>query len=571
MARKKKKKEVVEQPEEVNSSVNESKTDLLESVKKYLPYIGLGIIMIISFFFRSKFNEIPFERDEGVYTYLGQLFLDGKTPYIDYGVQKFPGIFYSYALLLTLFGHTVEGIHTAFNFVNLLSIGLIFWVGKQLFNNIGGLGAALAFVIFSLNPFASGFTVQSEHLVSLFVIAGLGVMLHAFKKQKWYWYVFSGVLMCYSLLVKPSGAFYIVAIGLALVLHHFYEDPKNWKKLIVDGLLYSAGVFGLYGLIVLIVYMQGAFDDMWYWTVTVPSFYVNQISAEQGKQLRDFTFSRIFEYNKWWWYASFAGLATFFALNYKKYKAPFIVILLILGYWTVTPGKRYYGHYWIQMMPALAVAAGAFIYSVQSFLEKKWNKTGSIAIAVVLLVVLFMQEKNNHPNYYGNPNYTGLLRNVYSSNPFPEAKVIGDYIKERTTEEDQIVVFGSEPQIYFYTNRRCPNNRFYLTHIMRDTTVFPEMREEQLKFIKSVEAAKPKYLVFFDHPISWLANPKSDQSIFKWFNPWANQNYDLVGLADMVSNFETKYIWENQLKGYQPKGQYRIRVYKRRKPIASTP
>src|SRR6478736_787259 len=76
--------------------------------------ICLGLLLLLLFIvatIRSKFSSIPFERDEGIYGYIGKLILEGKTPYKDFYEQKFPGLFYFYGTMVWLFGDTVEGLH----------------------------------------------------------------------------------------------------------------------------------------------------------------------------------------------------------------------------------------------------------------------------------------------------------------------------------------------------------------------------------------------------------------------------------------------------------------------------
>ena len=97
-------------------------------------WVGLGLTFIITFFVRIKFLEIPFERDEGTYTYFGQLILDGQIPYIDFYEMKYPGIYYSYAGLIAVFGATVKGIHLAFVFLNLATLFFLFEIGKMVTN-----------------------------------------------------------------------------------------------------------------------------------------------------------------------------------------------------------------------------------------------------------------------------------------------------------------------------------------------------------------------------------------------------------------------------------------------------
>lgn len=49
-----------------------------------LVYGLLAVVLLIYGFARVQLLEMPLERDEGSYAYIGQLLLDGKLPYKDF-------------------------------------------------------------------------------------------------------------------------------------------------------------------------------------------------------------------------------------------------------------------------------------------------------------------------------------------------------------------------------------------------------------------------------------------------------------------------------------------------------
>ena len=67
---------------------------------------ALGTILI-----RLRLIGIPLERDEGEYAYMAQLILRGIPPYLKAYSMKFPGIYFVYAIIMSIFGQTTEGIH----------------------------------------------------------------------------------------------------------------------------------------------------------------------------------------------------------------------------------------------------------------------------------------------------------------------------------------------------------------------------------------------------------------------------------------------------------------------------
>ena len=47
-------------------------------------YVLLAIIIAVYAFIRFRMKDVPLERDEGSYAYIGQLFLAGFLPFVDF-------------------------------------------------------------------------------------------------------------------------------------------------------------------------------------------------------------------------------------------------------------------------------------------------------------------------------------------------------------------------------------------------------------------------------------------------------------------------------------------------------
>ena len=147
-------------------------------------YIGLGIVLLLIYLIRKNYLGIPFERDEGAYAYAGRGILDGAIPFKDIGTQRLDGVLYAYAVIVGIFGYTVQALHAAFLIINLASASMLFFLGRKLGSNLAGLAAAIIFALLSMTATLSGFTIQSEHLVAFFSIAAFLALFHYFEKKK---------------------------------------------------------------------------------------------------------------------------------------------------------------------------------------------------------------------------------------------------------------------------------------------------------------------------------------------------------------------------------------------------
>src|SRR5438874_13497034 len=95
-------------------------------------WTALLVTLALVIWARIRLLGLPLERDEGEYAYTGQLLLQGIPPYKLAYSMKFPGTAASYALLMSIFGDTTTGIHLGLIVINLVTVGLIFFLGRYL-------------------------------------------------------------------------------------------------------------------------------------------------------------------------------------------------------------------------------------------------------------------------------------------------------------------------------------------------------------------------------------------------------------------------------------------------------
>jgi hypothetical protein len=482
---------------------------------RYAPYVALSVIVALVVVVRINLLGIPFERDEGIYNYCGQLVLEGKRPYIDFYEMKPLGLYFSYAALNFCFGTSYQASHAAFMFVNVGTMVVLFFIGKSLFGSVSGLVTAAAYGILSLAPIVSGFASQAEHLVAFFSCCGVLALLSAFDAQKKRSFLFAGVLIGFAFLIKQSAIFFILFGGMSVVAFYLSRKPLDRNLLIKNALIYSAGVFGVYLSSVLILISYGALQEFWFWTYELPKLYVGVISFEEGLE--------------------------FFQLYWRKVTENYFLLWSLGGVgWSGVFFTRLY---------------------VVRYAVSKWTKSSTatsigVAAFVIAAVVAIHKEKD----YYFAPDFHEILREVYSTNPFPEAKVIGDFIKERTTESDTVALIGSEPEIYIYSGRRAPSRHAYFSHLVKTN---PESKQWQDEFIADIRRERPKYLVLFTHPGSLLIWPGADTQFLESVKKISREYYRRVGFVDMLPEEKSVYRWHDEIRGYKAVGRYNIHVFER--------
>src|SRR5438552_11651409 len=122
------------------------KESILNRTRNYY-WLFLGVIILFVVLFRVRLLAIPLERDEGEYAYMGQLLLQGIPPYGEAYNMKFPGTYVMYALIMTLFGQTIQGVHLGLMLVNCASILFIFYLTKRVAGDFGAVIASGTYAV----------------------------------------------------------------------------------------------------------------------------------------------------------------------------------------------------------------------------------------------------------------------------------------------------------------------------------------------------------------------------------------------------------------------------------------
>ena len=145
--------------------------------------------------------------------------LQGIPPYKLAYNMKFPGTYAAYAVIMSIFGQTISGIHLGFLLVNAATIALVFLLGRRLINTTAGLVAAASYAVLSLSPTVLGFAAHATHFVMLPVLGGMLLLLgstiapaHPFGRL-----FASGVLFGLAGVMKQPGIFFVLFAVIYLI------------------------------------------------------------------------------------------------------------------------------------------------------------------------------------------------------------------------------------------------------------------------------------------------------------------------------------------------------------------
>jgi 4-amino-4-deoxy-L-arabinose transferase-like glycosyltransferase len=510
---------------------------------------------------RLRVADVPLERDEGEYAYAGQLILEGVPPYELAYNMKFPGTYYAYAAMLALFGRTPWGIHVGLLLVNAATIVLVFAVGRRLAGGFAGSVAAASFAILSIDRWVLGVFAHATHFVVLAVMAGLLVLLRAIEDGRTSKFLWSGVLLGIAVLMKQHAIFFL-PLGAALVVwgggreagRSVRVDAKRIGVMALGGLLPFAVVLSL-------LLAQGVLGKFWFWTFRYASAYVTEVPPSKAFANLASGFRYASTANLGLWIVGALGLVALWTTGWERRPRVALTGLLIASFVAICPGFYFRAHYFVLVLPAIALLVGVAASSLGRVLGRRFPRRAATALAAAVVAAAigrFVTAEREVLFSMGTPQ---LSRTIYGKSPFVEAVEIARYIRDRTSAGDQIAVLGSEPEIYFYADRKAATGYIYTYALLEPQPFAAHMQDEM---IREIETAHPRYLVFSWINDSWLAQKDSDQGIIAWGRRYVRECFDPVGDFDIVSEDETRSAWDDQVRTFVASSPNLIYTFRRK-------
>lgn len=527
------------------------------SRSKYF-YWGILILVVLSIvLIRIRLLKIPLERDEGEFAYMGQLILQGIPPYLISYNMKLPGIYAAYALIMFVFGESVEGIHLGFLVINAATIIMVFLLAKHLFDSYTGIIASASFAILSISPSVLGTSAHATHFVLLPALGGIFLMLKATDSGKLKQLFWSGMLLGISFIMKQPGVFFIIFAFLYFLfnLHRMHNIP--FHHFLKQGFLFLLGAIIPFVITIGILYIAGVLEKFWFWTFLYAYEYGSNIPLSKGLEIFLNQVPNVIGNFYPLWAIAGLGIGALFWDKTARTRAPFVLGLCVFSFLAVCPGLYFREHYFVLILPAVALLIGIGISSFKRLILRLRPKFQFIP--TILFLVAFFTGVVQYRAFFFELTPFQIGRAIYGSNPFPESIAIAEYIKAHSKEQDKIAVLGSEPQIYFYSNRHSATGYIYVYSLMENQKYALKMQKEMAE---EIEKAKPKYLIVVNTPKSWLMNSRSERYIFHWFEEYCKNNFSLVGIVDILPNHQTEYRWDNEAAQYFPHSPCFLCVFK---------
>jgi hypothetical protein len=521
--------------------------------KGWETYWCVGALLLVMAFFalvRMRLRDIPLERDEGEFAYVGQLMLQGIPPYKIACNMKLPGTYAAYAAMMAVFGETASGIRIGLMLVNAAATILVFLLGKYLYGPLTGAIAGTTYSFLSCRPAVLGVYAHATHFVVLAALAGILLLLRAIDRERTGLFFGSGLCFGLAFLLKQPG----ILFGVFAVLYWLWWEwkrPSSRRKAAFRGGALFAGMVLPFGLTCLILFRAGVFSSFWFWTWSYAREYGSLITLREAWPLlraslpwavRPFVI----------WEIVVLGLTAPVWSRYARAHGGFLAGFFLFSFLAICPGLYFRPHYFILWMPAAALCVGIGVCALrQALIEERWiEKRRNVFVAwlpVIYFALVFAISVRAQDKKFFRLDSASLNEKIFGQDPFSEAASVGNYIKEHSSEKETVAVFGSEPEICFYSSRHCASSYLHMYPLMEKQRFAQRMESDMMQ---QVDQARPRFLVYVDAVRSWETKPVYGENPVLLTTTWAyaHRGYEVVDQVAIAGDPE--HLWGDRAYVY---------------------
>lgn len=403
----------------------------------------------------------PFMRDEGFYATVAQILLDGGVPYRDAFDNKPPLIFGWFSLSFLMFGETVWAPRLLAAICLSATTALVYAQGRLVYSHAGGLIAALAFAL-SIGIADYQTNANTEYFLVLPMVAALVTFTMGRRTGAWYWFAASGMLSGLAIMTKQVAGFNFLALLAVPAIEAVVSG--GWRSLASRAVARQVApmLAGCTAALVAVVAPFVAAGALWDFVEAVFVYAVNYSSGSTMEQkLNALLFAPIYVMLTAGPWVLLAGLGVAY-MRQRGRSADQRVLVLWLAACVLGVGAtgRFYDHYFVQALPAMALLAPAGVFLLKDHWHRgaarvaaMWLLPVSAALPLLLAISVYTQPtpEARHEQKYGYG--LGALEN--------SSQELAEYVASITAEDDLVYNLGFQSELYFYADRAAPTRYLF--------------------------------------------------------------------------------------------------------------
>ena len=517
----------------------------------------MGLLVVVVLGIRWRLREFPLERDEGEYAYMGRLILEGGAPYGEAANMKWPGTWLAYAGIMAVCGQTTAGIHLGLLGVSLVTSLLVFVLGRRLCGTVGGAVAAGTHAVLALGTPVLGFAAHANHFVVVCALGGFVVLTGRDRPGLARVFV-AGLLFGLAGLMKQAGVLFgLLAFGGLLWCEvKRAREAAGWSGAVLRLAALGLGGLAPLGATALWIWKLGTWDSFWWWSVVYAKEYASLLTPKEGLAWFEKGMRALLNGAPWLWGAAACGaVGLFFRPALRAWRWGLVGFALV-SFAAVCPGLFFRPHYFLLLLPAVALLAGVAVAEAADRLRERWPRWPVALLPLVLIMGGAFHAMWRERAVFFRLTPEQACRATYGYNLFPESMEIARYLRDHTAPDARLAILGSEPQILFYAHRRAATPYLYVYPLMEPQPLAIAMQQE---FTQRIEAVDPDYVLMVGIEESWIRWPDSHMEIFTWLTGYLRR-FHVVGLVDLHTDRPGDFRWFDGPTQDQPRSKWWVMV-----------
>jgi hypothetical protein len=237
-------------------------------------------------------------------------------------------------------------------------------------------------------------------------------------------------------------------------------------------------------------------------------------------------------------------------------------IALYLGGWAlfsavgVSASGQFFPHYFQQLLPAIAIAAGIAVKEIYDAPE--WGRVPSWIRKTVMGGIAFAPPAAIAVSFwFMSP--TDAVRQIFPGNNFDMMPAVAQEIASVTAPDDTVFIFGAEPEILFYAQRRSASRYIFLFPLYGP---WEDALERQHQVAQEIREASPAAILFMPNAIFFAKG--NEQYLTRWLQKYLDENYRLhatvsAGETAEIAIQRAKHGAARPLEGKTPYGWLLLR------------
>jgi len=503
-------------------------------------FLGLALV-VVTMGVATPFFNVPLPRDQGVYAACGNILLHGGAPYEACWDTKGPLTHITYALAQLLFGINLSGPNVLSAFMVALT-GLGLWrLARRWWGEAIGWSTGLLYALLLMSV-SFDMNAQPETFANLFIVGGVWAVVSG-SERRWRWlYWLAGGAFAVAIAYKYSIVLPVAVAGVAVLFIGLQRS--KWSEVTRRAFEVGLGFCLTLAAFVGYLWMRGvvglAVEHVVFMLTEFPKAAVNLdlllLPGESGPPL--FYWQRTVE--------EFLRLPIIFllalvgcglALLRRRPWAWLVSLWAIAAIASVYPQKVMSVYHWTLALAPLILGVGAFMWEMRGGLNaKRASRFQSIALwgAAVTLIIANLGVRFYEDRWLISAKYLSgqqTLSDFYAAQGTGDEIKVADYIRDRTTADDLVWVWGNHAIIYYWADRRAPTRFIFnspLVASLGPNPYQPRWTQEVLADLKF-------------HPPTYIVMTYWDRTWFDYENPY-QQFAKLPGYQNFLDRYYRQEI-----------------------------